>query len=213
MKIGIIGSGIVGQTLGTGLAGLGHEVKLGTREPSSEKVQEWLAKAGANASAGTFDEVATFGEVIILATHWDGTENALRLAGAENLAGKVLIDATNPLKFGPTGPDLAIGFTDSAGESVQRWAADSKVVKAFNIVPAALMVDAALLGETADMFIAGNDEEAKQTTTEILKAFGWSVVDMGSIEESRLIEPLGMLWIKHYFRTKNWQHAFKLIRK
>ncbi len=213
MKIGIIGSGVVGQTLGIGLTGLGHEVKLGTREPGSEKAQEWLGKAGAKASTGTFDEVAKFGDVIILATHWDGTENALKLAGSGNLAGKVLIDATNPLKFGPTGPDLAVGFSDSGGESVQRWASDSKVVKAFNIVPAAIMVNPTLLGESADMFIAGNDPEAKQTTTEILEAFGWPVIDMGSIEEARLIEALGMLWIKHYFRTQNWQHAFKLIRK
>ncbi len=212
MNIGIIGTGVVGQTLGVGLTGLGHQVMLGSREPHSQKIQEWLGQAGSQARAGEFSEAASFGELVIVATLWDGTENALKLAGAENLAGKVVIDTTNPLKFGENGPDLTIGFTDSAGESVQRWLPQARVVKAFNIVPAAMMIKADLLGETPDMFICGNDAEAKQTVTSLLKDFGWPTIDMGNIEEARLIEPLGMLWIKHFFRTKNGQHAFKLVR-
>ncbi len=214
MKVGIIGSGVVGQTLGTGLVGLGHEVKIGSRQAGNEKLVEWVGKTGDKASEGTFAEVATFGDIVILATLWDGTEQAIQMAGPANFAGKVVVDATNPMKFGPSGPNLALGFSDSAGESVQRWLPEARVVKAFNIVPAALMIKPDLLGEVPDMFICGNDDEAKKSVTEMLTAFGWpEAVDMGGIEESRLIEPLGMLWIKHFFRTKNWQHAFKLIRK
>lgn len=213
MKFGIIGSGVVGQTLGTGLIGLGHEVMIGSREANNPKLQEWLAKNGEKAREGTFAETAAFGDIVILATLWSGTENALRLADPKNLEGKVLIDATNPLAFGPSGPGLAVGFNTSGGEQIQGWASGARVVKAFNIVTAPLMINASALGETPDMFIAGNDAEAKKTVTEILEAFGWPVIDVGGIEESRLIEPLGMLWVKYYFQTKSPNHAFKLIRK
>jgi len=213
LKIGIIGSGVVGQTLGTGLAALGHEVKIGSREPNSEKLLEWQAKTGDKASTGTFAETATFGDMAIIATLWDGTEHALQLSGPDSLAGKVVIDATNPLKFGPKGPELAIGFSESAGEHVQNWLPQAKVVKAFNIVTAPLMVNPGLLGETPDMFICGNDEAAKQEVTDLLTTMGWPTIDLGTIEESRLIEPIGMAWVKYYFKTQNWQHAFKLIRK
>src|SRR4051794_40946430 len=128
MNIGIIGTGIVGQTLGKALAGLGHVVKLGSREPNSEKLQEWAVQSGPNASSGNLAETAAFGDLVIVATNWHGTENALQLAGPENLAGKVVIDATNPLNFGPTGPSLALGFSDSGGEQVQRWIPEARVV-------------------------------------------------------------------------------------
>src|SRR5437867_12637901 len=127
MKIGILGSGIVGQTLGSGFAALGHDVKLGTREPWGDRAQAWSSRAGARASAGSFRDAAAFGEVAVLATLWTGTENALRLAGPENLRGKVVIDATNPLLPSPGGPPrLALGHTDSGGEQIQRWLPDSR---------------------------------------------------------------------------------------
>jgi len=213
MNIGIIGTGVVGQTLGTGLASKGHMVKIGSRDPQSEKLQEWKVQAGSNASTGTLEETAKFGNLIILATNWNGTENALEQAGPDNFAGKVVIDTTNPLSFGPNGPDLGVGFTDSAGEQVQRYIPQARVVKALNTVSAFMMLDPNALGETADMFIAGNDAGAKKEVTAFLEEFGWPVIDLGGIEESRLIEALGMVWVKYYFSVhNNGRHALKLIR-
>ena len=214
MNIGIIGTGVVGQTLGTGLAAKGHAVKIGSRDPQSDKLQEWKTQAGPNASTGTLEEAAKFGDLVIVATNWDGTENALELAGPDNLAGKVVIDTTNPLSFGASGPDLGVGFTDSAGEQVQRYIPQARVVKALNIVSAFMMLDPDALGETADMFIAGNDAGAKQEVTAFLESFGWPVIDLGGIQEARLLEALGMVWVKYYFNVRNeGRHAFKLIRQ
>ena len=214
MKIGILGSGAVGQALGVGFAGLGHEVKLGTREPWSEKPQAWATRTGAKASVGSFRDTAAFAEVAVLATLWSGTENALKIAGTENLKGKVVIDATNPLVFDKGGPPrLAIGHTDSGGEQVQRWLPQSKVVKAFNTVGSTLMVNPQLPGGPPDMFIAGNDAGAKQTVTQICNQFGWPVTDIGGIEGSRLLEPLAMLWVVVGFKLNRWEQAWKLIHK
>lgn len=213
MNIGIIGTGVVGQTLGKGLAAKGHSVKIGSRNPNSEKLKEWESQAGPNTSTATLEETAKFGDLIILATLWGGTENALELAGPDNFAGKVVIDATNPLSFGAGGPDLGVGFTDSAGEQVQRYIPQARVVKALNIVSAFMMLDPNALGETADMFIAGNDAEAKKEVTTFLEGFGWPVIDLGGIQESRLLEALGMVWVKYFFNVRNeGKHAFKLIR-
>ena len=213
MNIGIIGTGVVGQTLGTGLAAKGHSVKIGSREPQSEKLQEWQNQAGPNSSTGTLEETARFGDLIILATNWHGTENALALAGPDNLAGKVVIDTTNPLTFGAEGPSLGVGFSDSAGEQVQRILPESRVVKALNIVSAFMMLDPNALRETPDMFIAGNDAGAKKEVTTFLEGFGWPVIDLGGIQEARLIEAIAMVWVKYYFSVRNeGRHAFKLIR-
>ena len=214
MKIGILGTGEVGQTLGVGFVNLGHEVKMGSRDPNQEKVKAWLKKAGAKASAGTFAEAAAFGELAVLCTIWSGAENAIRLAGPHNLAGKVVIDTTNPLDFSAgVPPKLAVGHTDSAGEQVQRWLPDSRVVKAFNIVGSPHMVKPEFPGGPPDMFICGNDDQAKEAVTDLLKAFGWSVIDMGGIEGARYLEPLAMVWIRHFFRVNSVNHAFKLLRK
>lgn len=213
MQVGIIGSGVVGQTLGTGLIGLGHEVKIGSRSANNEKLQDWLSQNGEKASTGTFADAAAFGEIVFLCTLWDGTEQALKLAEAENLAGKIVIDVTNPLSFGPQGPSLAVGFNTSGGELIQEWIPEARVVKAFNIVTASTMINPRQYSEIPTMFIAGNDAEAKKTVTDILTAFGWETVDLGGIQEARLIESLGMLWIKHYFNTGKGDHAFKLLQK
>jgi predicted dinucleotide-binding enzyme len=214
MRIGILGTGDVGRVLGAGFSALGHEVKIGSRDPGQEKVREWLRKAGPKAFAGTFAEAAAFGEIAVLATLWLGTENAVRLCGAQNLAGKIVIDTTNPLDFSAGGaPRLAVGHTDSAGENVQRWLPGSRVVKAFNHVGNAHMVNPRFPGGPPDMFICGNDAGAKETVTGLLQAFGWSVVDIGGIEGARLLEPLAMIWIIHGFRTGAWNHAFKLLYK
>ncbi|HEY7727481.1 MAG TPA: NAD(P)-binding domain-containing protein [Candidatus Eisenbacteria bacterium] len=214
MRIGVLGSGDVGRVLGAGLAARGHEVKLGTREPGGDKARQWLAEAGTKASAGTFEEAAKFAELAILATAWSGTENAIRLAGPSNLTGKVVIDATNPLAMGPGGLSLAVGWSDSAGEQVQRWLPGARVVKAFNTVGNAHMVDPQFPGGPPDLFICGSDEAAKKKVGEIAAALGWPpVIDLGGIESSRYLEPLAMAWIVHAMRTKSYGHAFKLLRK
>ena len=214
MKIGILGTGNVGQALGSGFAALGHEVKMGSRDPSQEKVRDWVNKAGAKASAGTFAEAAAFGELAVICTIWTGTENAIRLTDPANLAGKVVIDTVNPLDFsGGIPPKLAIGHTDSASEQIQRWLPDSKVVKAFNIVGSAHMFKPTFPGGPPDMFIGGDDEGAKAKVIELLNNFGWSVIDLGGIECARYLEPMAMVWIRHFFRINSVNHAFKLLRK
>ena len=210
MRVGIIGSGQVARALGTAFATLGHEVKLGTREP--DKLKEWVAKTGAKAATGTNEEVARFGEIVLVATAWSGTENALQLAGPKNVAGKVVIDVTNPLATSSAGITLAVGFSDSAGESVQRWLPEARVVKAFNIITNSQMFRPRCQGGPPTMFICGNDEAAKQTVIGICRDFGWlETIDIGGIEGARLLEPLAMLWVQHGVRSGKWDHAFKLI--
>lgn len=213
MKIGILGSGVVGQALGSGFAAQGHDVMMGTREPQSEKVTAWLERAGPHASAGTFAEAAAFAELAVLATLWSGTESALRLAGPANLAGKIVIDATNPLVYSQHGPPtLALGHTDSGGEQVQRWLPGARVVKAFNIIGNAHMVNPSFPGGPPDMFICGDDAAAKRGVEEICMAFGWPVIDIGGLEGARLLEPLAILWVTYGARSGSWDHAFRLLR-
>ncbi len=214
MNVGILGSGEVGQALGSGLAALGHDVMICTRDPDSEKLRAWVARGGSHAYTGTFAETAAFGDLAMLATLWSGTEQALALAGPENLAGKVVVDVTNPLVFGPGGPPtLALGHTDSGGEQVQHWLPASRVVKAFNTVGHAHFVNPSFPGGPSDMFICGNDDEAKRTVTGLCTSFGWEVIDVGGIEGARLLEPLCILWITYGMRSGSWDNAFKLLRK
>jgi predicted dinucleotide-binding enzyme len=187
----------VGQALAKGFTKHGHEVKLGHRDPKA-----------------SYADAAKFGEIALLCTPWSGTENAIKLTDPRNLAGKVVIDVTNPLKFEESkAPALALGFSDSGGEQVQRWLPKSRVVKAFNIVGSTLMVNPKLPGGPPDMFIAGNDAAAKQTVTQICKEFGWPVVDIGGIEGARLLEPLAMLWVVVGFKLDRWEQAWKLLHK
>lgn len=214
MKIGILGTGDVGKALGNGFIALGHEVKMGSRDAHNAKALEWASTSGINASTGTFADAAKFGDVVVLALLWSGAENALKLAGVENFAGKVVIDAINPLVFEPGKPPaLALGHTDSAGEQVQRWLPSARVVKAFNSVGFAHMFKPDFPGGPPDMFIAGNDAAAKEIVTRILSDFGWATIDEGSIEGARLLEPLCILWVGYGMRTGTWNHAFKLLRK
>jgi len=214
MKVAILGSGGVGQDLGLGFIGLGHDVKMGSRNPAKDEIKAWLAKAGKKASAGTFGEAAAFGEMAVLATQWSGTENAIKLAGPDNLAGKLVIDTTNPLLFRPKAlPELAVGGQDSAGEQVQRWLPKARVVKAFNTVNHAHMVKPSFPGGPPDMFSCGDDGAAKKLVAGICRDFGWGVIDMGGIRAARLIEPLALIYIQNAIRTENWDRAFKLLRK
>jgi hypothetical protein len=214
MQIGILGSGDVGRALGTGFATIGHSVKIGSRNPDQEKIRQWVAKTGATASAGSFADAAAFGELLVLATAWSGTADAIRLAGPENAATKVLIDVTNPLDFSAgMPPRLAIGHTDSGGEQVQRWLPKARVVKAFNIVGSAHMFRPQFPGGPPDMFICGEDADAKKIVTRLLHSFEWAVNDIGGIMGARYLEPLAMVWILHFAATGSGNHAFKLLRK
>jgi 8-hydroxy-5-deazaflavin:NADPH oxidoreductase len=223
MKIGIVGSGDVGRRLADGLLDLGHQVKIGTRDTSKMEVVQWIdehrkkgRKESENASVGSFAEAASFGDdLIVLSTSWSGTSNAIQMAGPNNLKGKVVIDTTNPLDFSQgLPPRMAVGHTDSAAEINQRSLPGTKLVKAFNIVGNPHMVHPDFPGGPPTMFICGNDEEAKKMVIEsILTPFGWETIDIGGLEGARLLEPLAMLWITHYFRTGTGNHAFKLLRK
>lgn len=214
MKIGILGSGEVGQSLGTGLVSLGHDVKLGSRDAKNPKTVAWAKKAGARASTGTFAEAAAFGEWIFLATLWSGTENAIKLANPKSFAKKIVVDATNPLVFEEGKPPrLALGFDDSGGEQVQRWLPDAKVVKCFNTSGNAHFVKPNFPGGPPDMFLCGNDASARKNVAELCQSFGWGVVDVGDITGARLLEPMCILWVDYGLRTGTWNHAFKLLRK
>lgn len=211
MKIGIIGSGVVGQQLGIGLNRLGHEVKIGTREPS--KLNEWLKQVGDKASVGSDEDAAKFGELIVLCTRWVGTENAIKLAGVLNFSGKVVMDVTNPLLPGtPPGIDASPG--NSGGEKIQKWLPDSKVVKAFNIVNAYIMINPLRDEGDPDLFICGNDKNAKNQITKFAEGWGWkSIIDLGDISEAYWLEALTMLWVHYGFKFNIWSHAFKLLKK
>lgn len=214
MNIGILGSGNVGFALADGFVKYGHTVMIGSRDVTQEKVQDWKSKHGEKAFVGTFEEAAKFGEVVVFATPWTGTENAVKLAGVENLKGKVVVDPTNPLDFsGGTPPKLSVGQTDSAGETIQRWLPGSKVVKCWNIVGSSHMVDPDFADGTPDMLICGNDAEAKKLVEGFVNDFGWGCIDMGEIAYSRFLEPFAMVWIVYGFTTNTWNHAFKLLRK
>jgi len=216
MKIGILGSGDVGRRLGDGFIELGHIVKIGSRDPNQTKLTEWIDEhEDGKASSGTFADTASFGELDVLATLWDGTPDAIRIAEPRNFARKVVIDVTNPLDFSKgMPPRLAVGHTDSAGETIQRMLPDAKVVKAFNIVGNPHMINPDFPGGPPTMFICGNDDEAKKFVIDnILTKFGWETIDTGRIEGARLLEPLALLWIVHYSNTGNGNHAFKLLQK
>jgi len=213
MNVGILGTGDVGKALGKGFIALGHAVKMGARDAGSEKALAWARGMGASASAGSFGEAAAFGEVIVLATLGTANEQAITLAGPEKFRDKILIDTTNPLDFSGGGPKLAVSGNDSAGEQVQRFLPDAHVVKAFNTVGNALMFRPDFPGGPPDMFICGNHDEAKKKVAAILADFGWGIVDVGSIESSRYLEAMCMVWVLSGMRLGNWNLAFKMLRK
>ena len=213
MKVGIIGSGAVGQTLAGAFKAEGNEVMLGTRDPSKEEITKFSKES--KIEAGTFNDVAKFGELIIICTKGGAAENALFLAGAENLSGKIIIDTTNPIAASAPVNGVLEFFTDinkSLMEQLQAKYPDAKFVKAFNSVGNTLMYKPQLQGGKPSMFICGNDEDAKKTVTEILENFGWETEDMGNAEAARVIEPLCMLWCIPGFLQNDWTHAFKVLK-
>ena len=214
MNIGILGTGDVGRALGNGFITLGHKVMMGARAAGNEKALAFVAEAGPNASQGTFTDAARFGEILVLATLGSANEAALTQAGVDNLAGKLVLDTTNPLDFSQgMPPKLFVGHTDSGGERVQRLLPDSKVVKVWNTVGYAHMFRPDFSGGPPDMFIAGNDGAAKKQVATLLRDFGWNTVDSGGIESSRYLEGMCLIWVQHGIATGSWNHAFKLLHR
>ena len=201
MKIGMLGTGIVGNTLGSALVARGHQVRMGARDAASPKAAEWAAGAGAGASAGSFADAAAFGEVVVNATAGVASLDALAMAGADNLAGKVLIDVSNPLDFSKgMPPSLTICNTDSLGESIQRAFPATRVVKALNTLNCSLMVDPAQVPGPHHVFICGDDAAARaQVAAWLGEWFGWpaaSVIDLGDMTGARGTEMVLPLWVR-----------------
>jgi len=213
-KIGIIGSGTVGQTMATGFLKYGYEVKIGTRDLT--KLADWKSTAGEGASIGSFAEAAQFGEIIVLATKGSAALNALQLAGKANLSDKTIIDTTNPIADTPPENGVLNFFTelnDSLMERLQNAFPEAHFVKAFNSIGGSLMINPDFGTEKPTMFICGNDQKAKDEVAEICILFGFETEDMGTVEAARAIEPLCMLWCIPGFRENKWSHAFRLLKR
>jgi predicted dinucleotide-binding enzyme len=201
MKIGIFGTGMVGNTIASKLVTLGHDVKMGSRTADNAKGAEWVKANGSKASQGTYADAAAFGELVFNCTSGVGSLAAVEAAGPKNLAGKVLIDVSNPLDFSKgMPPSLSVCNTDSLAEQLQRALPDTKVVKALNTMTANLMVDASLVKGDHDAFVCGNDAGAKAQVTELLKgSFGWKhVVDLGDLTAARGQEMFVIFWVRLY---------------
>jgi predicted dinucleotide-binding enzyme len=213
MKIGIIGSGEVAQALGIGFLAHGHETMLGTRDAT--KLERWRHQ-NSKGRVGSMSDAAAFGEVILLAVNGLAASEALRAAGTNNLAGKVVIDATNPIADAPPEHGVLKFFTgpnESLMEKLQQQLPSTHFVKAFNSVGKQFFVNPQFHEGKPTMFICGNSDSAKATVTRILDQFGWETADMGAAEAARAIEPLCMLWCIPGFLRNQWNHAFKLLRK
>jgi len=212
MKIGVLGTGRVGTTLGSGFLELGHEVVLGSRDRHNPRMLAWVDASGGRAGGGTFADAAGFGELLVLATHGTAAESTLAACRREDLAHKVLVDTTNPLDFSQGFPPrLAFGHTDSAGERVQRVVGSGRVVKAFNTVSSVHMVWPRFPGGPPSMFICGNDPTAKATVTALCCDLGWGVFDLGDIAAARYLEPMCLIGFLHGARSGRWNHAFKML--
>lgn len=200
MRIGVLGTGVVGRTLATKLVSLGHEVRMGSRQAGNEKAVEWTREAGAGASEGSFADAAELGELVINATAGAVAVDALRMAGADNLAGKVVIDVSNPLDFSRGMPPvLTVCNDDSVAERIQRELPDARVVKSLNTVNADVMVTPEVVPGDHTMFVAGNDADAKRQVTDLLESFGWPrerVLDLGDVTAARGMEMYLPLWLR-----------------
>jgi predicted dinucleotide-binding enzyme len=210
MRIGIIGAGNVGGTLGQAWAKKGHAICFGVRQPQDDKTRQLVQSLGGKAQAGTVAEAAAFGEVVVLATPWRATEAAVRAAG--DLSGKPLIDCTNPLK--PDFSALELGFNTSGAEQVAGWARGAKVFKAFNTTGFNNMANPVINGVRTVMFVCGDDEAVKPTILKLAADVGFDAVDAGKLVNARLLEPWGMLWIHLAFSgSVGRDFGFALLRR
>lgn len=214
MKFGILGTGMVGSTLGTKFIEAGHQVMMGSRTNNNPKAKEWVETVGENGSQGTFFEAAQFGEILLNCTSGQASLEALQLAGRENLSGKILIDVANPLDFSKgMPPSLSVCNTDSLGEVLQRQFPDVKVVKTLNTLNCQLMVNPALLPEPTSIFVSGNDKAAKETVSSILRSFGWKeIIDLGDISTARGTEQLLPIWIRLMGSLGTAMFNFKIVK-
>jgi len=212
-KIGILGSGAVAKVLATGFLKHGYEVMVGSRDVS--KLAEWQQK-NSNGKTGSFKDTAQFGDIIVLAVKGSVAKDVLTMIGVENVNGKTIIDATNPIDAAPPVNGVIQFFTDlksSLLEILQAAYPGANFVKAFNSVGSAFMVNPDFGGIKPSMFICGNNETAKNEVKTILDKFGWETEDMGKAESARAIEPLCILWCIPGFLENRWTHAFKLLKK
>jgi len=213
MKVGILGSGIVGRTLGAGFLKHGHQAMIGARGREKGELEDWLRQTP-GAKAGTFEEAARFGEIIVLAALGRAIESIVDLAGPANFSGKTIIDATNPLAEDPPVNGIlkyTTGPNESLAERVQAKLPSARVVKAFNSVGNALMINPQFSQGTPTMFYCGDSEEGKAEVAGVIRQFGWEPYDCGAIVSARALEPLCMLWCLPGFLRNEWRHAFKLL--
>jgi 8-hydroxy-5-deazaflavin:NADPH oxidoreductase len=222
MKVAIIGSGIVGQTLGKKLLELGHDVVLGTRDPNkldeakgwAGSLSDWLNAVGTKATVATFAAAAAQGEIVINATHGMASLAALQTAGAENLQGKILIDVANELDFSQGMPPKSLAAdTTSLGEKIQAAFPNTKVVKTLNTMNCSVMVNPKQLSDgNHTVFISGNDADAKAKVTELLQSFGWTdIFDLGDITSARGTEMMMPIWLRAFGKLGNVPYNFKIV--
>jgi 8-hydroxy-5-deazaflavin:NADPH oxidoreductase len=199
MRIGVLGTGMVGKAIATKLVEVGHEVRMGSRDAANEKAAEWAGSVGEGASQGTFAAAAAFGELVFNCTAGEASLDALELAGEEALRDKVLVDVSNSLDFSQgMPPSLGVCNTDSLGEQIQRRFPEARVVKTLNTVNNEVMVDPGLVAGDHDLFVCGDDEGAKAEVAALLESFGWSrerIIDLGGIRAARGTEGYVLLWL------------------
>jgi predicted dinucleotide-binding enzyme len=213
MKVGVLGSGLVGRVLGAGFLKYGHGVMMGTRNPAKAEVEQWL-RENPRGSAGTFQQAAEFGELIVLCTLGRAAEEAIALAGPANFAGKTVMDTTNPIADTPPVQGVLAFFTgpnESLGEKIQCRLPEAHIVKVFNSVGGGRMVNPSYQQGTPTMFLCGDNAQAKAQVFGIVEQFGWEPFDCGGIIAARAIEPLCMLWCIPGFARNQWTHAFKML--
>lgn len=212
-RVGVLGSGEVGETLANGFLKHGFEVMRGSREP--QKLVDWKAGAGPKASVGDFGQTAAFSDLLVLAVKGSAADAVVKICGASALQGKTILDATNPIADEAPDNGVLRFFTDlkqSLMERLQLLAPQAHFVKAFSCVGSPFMVDPQFKGGPPTMFICGNDKGAKARASEVLQEFGWEVEDMGGVEGARAIEPLCILWCIPGLTQQRWTHAFKLLK-
>ena len=216
MKIAVLGTGMVGETLGSKLIQLGHEVIMGSRSKNNDKASAWVQKSGALASQGSFADAAAAGELVLNCTLGSASIEALTQAGEDNLAGEILWDLSNPLDFSKgMPPSLFVSNTDSLGEQIQRAFPRTRVIKTLNTINCNLMVDAASLPGDHTLFLCGNDAEAKITSRDLISTwFGWrDIIDLGDITASRATESYLHLWLRLWGALKTPQFNLHIVRR
>jgi hypothetical protein len=217
MKIGVLGTGTVGRTIATRLVAIGHEVTMGSRTADNEQAADWVGEAGDRAAQGTFADAAAFGEIVFNCTAGVASLEALGSVPGEDLAGKILVDVANPLDFSRgMPPTLSVSNDDSLGEQIQRKLPDTRVVKTLNTVNANVMVDPGRVPGEHDLFVCGNDADAKAEVSELLESFGWTrerIVDLGDITGARAMEMYLPLWLRLFGTFGTSELNVRVVRR